>query len=43
MEEAVNFPFRKLKFKKYLMIEILLNVDIKHALKFIWSVSREGR
>ena len=40
---VVNFPYRKLKTKKYLMIEILLHLEFKRALKFMWSVSRDGR
>jgi len=35
--------FGKLKFKKYLIIEMLMNLEYIDALSFLWKVNKEGR
>ena len=37
------FPFRKLRYYKFLTLEILMYVDYNDALKFIFSVNKATR
>jgi hypothetical protein len=44
MEETLcNFPFRKLRYDKYLVLEVILHVDRDVALNFMFTISKEGR
>lgn len=36
-------PFGKLKGSKYVIIEVLMNVENRIAFKFLWTVNNEGR
>jgi hypothetical protein len=36
-------PFGKLKGLKYIIIEVLMNVEYDRALNFLWKVNKEGR
>ncbi len=44
MEVTVSkFPFRKLRYYKFLTLEILMYVDYNDVLKFIFSVNKTSR
>ncbi len=36
-------PFGKVKGKKYLIIEIMMNIEKVEALRFLWKINKEGR
>jgi hypothetical protein len=36
-------PFGKVKGKKYVIIEILMNLAKEDAQRFLWKVNKEGR
>jgi hypothetical protein len=44
MEEAVtSFPFRKLRYQKYLTLDVMMYVERSKALEFIFCVNKEAR
>ena len=44
MEEVVRtFPFHKLRFKKYITVEVLMYVEQSQALKFMFAINKESR
>ncbi len=38
-----DFPFRKLKHDIYLILDVMMFVDYKDALKFMFSLNKEAR
>ena len=38
-----EFPFRKLKHDIYLILDVMIFVDYKDALKFMFSLNKEAR
>lgn len=44
MENSVSdFPFRKLRYRKYLILNVMMNVDYQEVLKFIFTLNIETR
>ena len=44
MEEVVTlFPFRKLRYQKYLTLDVMMYVERSKALEFIFCVNKEAR
>ena len=44
MEEVLStFPFRKLRYAKYLTLEVMMYVERSQALEFMFSVNKEAR
>ena len=43
MESASAFPFRKLRYEKYLTLDVLLYIESQDAYKFMFGVNKEGR
>ena len=43
MESDGDFPFRKLRFYKYLTLEVLMNIDHFDACYFMFKINREAR
>ena len=44
MDESLGtFPFRKLRYGKYLTLVVLLNIEYPQALEFLFSVNKMAR
>jgi hypothetical protein len=44
MESALSvFPFWKLRYEKYLFLDVLLYIDYKNALEFMFKLSIDAR
>ena len=43
VEDLKLSPFGSLKYKKYLIIEVLTNIDYQDSPKYLHSVNRDGR
>ena len=43
MESAHLFPFRKLRYAKYLTLTVLLHVEYKDAFEYMFTLNREAR
>ena len=43
MESMRAFPFRKLRYYKYITLDVLMHVEHQDALKFIFNLNKEAR
>lgn len=43
VESLSHFPFRQIRFKKYLTLEVMKYVEHPEVLKFMFSVNKETR
>ena len=43
VESVGDFPFRQLRYDKYLIIEVLIHVEIKDLMDFMFAVNKETR
>lgn len=43
MESASPFPFRKLRYSKYLILEVMMYEDHYSACEFMFAISKEAR
>ena len=43
VESLTNFPFRKLKDRKYLTLEVMVHVERQEVLKFMFTLNKEAR
>ena len=43
VESPSNFPFRKLRYDKYLMLDVMTHVEHQEVLKFMFSLNKEAR
>ncbi len=43
MELEITFPFHKLRYEKYLTLEVMIYVEHPQALKFMFSVNKKCR
>jgi hypothetical protein len=43
MEEASSFIFRKLRYEKFLTLEVMMHVEHRNVLAFIFGVNKETR
>jgi hypothetical protein len=42
-KSAGNFPFRKLRYDKYLTLEVMMYVEHQEAYKFMFTANKEAR
>ena len=43
VESQGDFPFRKLKYFTYLILDVLMHVDYEKSVKYMFAVNKEGR
>ena len=43
MESRGDFPFRKLKYYRYLTLDVMMNVLYEDACKFVFKINTEAR
>ena len=43
VESLSDFPFRKLRFSKYLTLDVMMYVDRADVYKFMFSLNKEAR
>ena len=43
VESLLDYPFRKLRYSKYLTLEVMMYVDREEAFKFMFTVNKEAR
>ena len=43
VESPSNFPFRKLRYDKYLTLDVMTHVEHQEVLKFMFSLNKEAR
>jgi hypothetical protein len=43
VESHSEFPFRKLRYVKYLILNVMMNVDHPEVYKFMFSINKEAR
>ena len=43
VESVSNFPFRKLRLEKYLMLDVMMNVEYEQAVNSMFSLNKEAR
>jgi hypothetical protein len=42
-ESLTDFPFRKLRYQKYLTLDVMMHVEREAVCKFMFSVNKEAR
>jgi hypothetical protein len=43
VESLGDFPFRKIRQKKYLLVEVFTHIDHQNGYKFLFSLNMESR